>query len=479
VTHPVAVHHRAGHRVSGRLEHIRCVLAVPTAFLASALAIVCVVSVPDVLPAMDDLVFIDERTVGWSGVAAAVGLALAAASLLVVGRVGSGPALSLGAAGSVFGLALAHDVADAFQLSLAQLLLAGSVGCLLAGAASMTFELAAPYRHYVVVAWSLPVLTAWPLLASIAGDVTARAADEAPRLTLHPPVVLLAPVTALIVVWSALTMLLEPVRAVVVRDAEWESAWTGLVAIGLGGALAIMLLGFDTGLDAGWLRPLVLLGVGGVLVSLAGLTFLIPQPTMQIGYLCLAVVMLCFPVCVQLLVVVADGGSAQVGVALLLAVAAAGGGCLGGWRPVLAPLGFLAVAVGCAGSWVMPGTPWLMAVGAVPLCLGMGMAFGAGVRHASTSAVGWRFGSMTVVVIVLLGGVVPVALGWALGADLPADTDSARAAGRVFLGLTFALAVATSAAVHVLAPPPGAGRPGEDGRSGRRAANPDPGPSHR
>ena len=100
----------------------------------------------------------------------------------------------------------------------------------------------------------------------------------------------------------------------------------------------------------------------------------------------------------------------------------------------------------------MPDTQGWMAAGALPLCLAMGAVFGAGVRAPRPTALGWRFGAMAVISVVLLGTVVGIALGWALGGDIPADTDSARDAGRVFLGVTFALAVMSAAAVSVLRP---------------------------
>jgi hypothetical protein len=439
----------------GLAEHVRRLAAAPIALIASALGVVCVASVPDVLPALDDFALVDDRFVGWAGVGAVVGVVVAAVSLLAAGWLGSGPALSIGAAAAVFGLALANDVVDPFQLSLGQVLLGAAVGCLLGGAASMTFELPVLHLRLVMVAWTVPLLAAWPLLAWSGHQAAPSTADATARLTEHPSVWLLAPASVLIVVWSAMTMLLEPERTGIHGGDDWESAWSGLLAITLGGGLAVMVLGYDTGLTAGWLRPLVLLSSATVIVTLAAATMLVPTAEVRVGYVCLGFVTLCFPITVQLLVLVADSGRSRVDgwVVALLVVAVRTGAAVGGLRPGVSSIGFLVVAAGCAGAWVMPDAPWLMAAGAAPLSLGMGAVFGAGVREVSGSAVGWRFAAMAVIAIVLLGTVSSMALSWALGGDVPTDVDSARAAGRVFLGLTFALGVMAAAAVFVLTPP--------------------------
>ncbi len=436
-------------------ERLRRLLAVPIAFLASSLGVVCVVSVPEVLPVASDLALVDDRFIGWAGVGAAVGLVLATVALFVVGSLGSGPALSLGAAGAVFGLALSHDVVDATQLSLALVVLGGAVGCLLGGAASMTFELSAPHRQAVMVAWAVPLLGSWPLLAWLSRHEVLTPADSAARLTQHPSVWLVAPVAAAILVWGALTMLTEPVRAEVRLGSDWESAWSGLLATTVGGVLAIMVLGFDPQLESGWLRPMILLAAAGVTAGLAAVAVVVPDPSVRVAYVCMAFVALCLPVAVQLLVIVADDRPSRVPwwMAALLAVTTVLGAAVGARRPARAPLALLAVAVGCAGAWVMPSTPWVMAAAAIPLTFGAGAAFGAGARQAAATAAGWRFAVAAVISIVLLSTIVVGALSWSLAGDLPTDTASARAAGRVLLGLTFALAVLAAGVVAAFAPP--------------------------
>jgi len=48
---------------------------------------------------------------------------------------------------------------------------------------------------------------------------------------------------------------------------------------------------------------------------------------------------------------------------------------------------------------------------------------------------------MTAVAVTLIGLTISIPLGWSLGGAVASNTDDARAAGRVFLGLTFAAAV--------------------------------------
>lgn len=450
------------HRISdgslpadGGAERIRVLLAVPVAFFASCLGVVCVVSIPDVVSSVQALAVVDERFVGWAGVGVVVGALAAATAFVAVGRIGPGPPLSLGAAASIFGLALAASVIDPFQLTLAQLLLGGAVGCLLAGAASMTFELPSQHRRAVMVAWAVPVVAGWPLLAWFSRHVV-LAADDAPRLTAHPSAWLLAPVSVLIVVWSALSMLIEPQRAATVSGPAWDSAWTAVLATVAGAGLATMALGFDPGVPRGWLRPLVLFATGVVVVALTGVTMLIPDPPARVGYAGLVLVMLCFPVTVQLIVVVTDAGDTRISgwVAAAMVAASVLGATAGGIQPSWMPAFLFVLAGGCAGSWVMPDDQGWMMAGALPLCLGAGAVFGAGIRQTAASAVGWRLGAMAVVALALIGSVLGVAASWALGGDIPSDTEAARAAGRVFLGVTFALSVLASAVVSVLSPRP-------------------------
>jgi hypothetical protein len=163
-----------------------------------------------------------------------------------------------------------------------------------------------------------------------------------------------------------------------------------------------------------------------------------------------------FPTTVELLVMVADDGASHVSwwLALVLSGVTVLGAAVGARRPRHVWLSLLVVAAACAGAWVMPDSPGWMAASGLPLCLAMGAVFGAGLQHTVATAVGWRLGAMAVVVVASLGTTIGIAMAWALGGDIPADVDAARAAGRVFLGFTFAFAVMAAAVVSVWSPRP-------------------------
>ncbi len=434
-------------------EHLRRVTAGPIAFLATALGLVCLVNLADVLPSVGHFAGIDERFVGWAGLGMLVGVTLAAVAVLAAGSIGAGPVLSLGAAAAVFGLALSQGVVDELQLTLSPVILGGAVGCLLGGVVSMTMEVPPPYRTKILLAWAIPIASAWPLLTWLARHVTD---DDGARLTMHPSVWLLAPVSAAIVLWSAWTMLMEPDRIGGRPGPAWETAWTALLASFAAAGVAIMMLGYDPGIRASWLRPLIVVITALVAAALVGTAFLVPAISERIGYLTVLFVALCLPICMQLLIIVADDGDARVGwPATALLVAAGAVGVWYGWRrprPFVV-LGLLTVAAACVGGWVMPDAQWLMVASAAPFALGAGVALGGGLHWAYESPMGLRFAAVAVIGSLLLGTVAAVPLGWALTGSIAATTDDARAVGRVFLGLTFALAVMAAAAVSVMQPP--------------------------
>ena len=159
-----------------------------------------------------------------------------------------------------------------------------------------------------MIAWSVPVVASWPVLAWVSRHVsevasTGRRGSVSTRRSgcWHRS-------RTGIVLWSALTMLIEPVRTEARSSQAWDSAWSALLCTAFGGALATMALGFDPGLPPGWLRPLVLFAAGAVVVSLAAVTLLVPQGPARTGYLCVLFVMVCFPMSVQLIVITTDGG---------------------------------------------------------------------------------------------------------------------------------------------------------------------------
>lgn len=445
---------------------VHLLLAAPVAVLASALATVCLVSGTALTPVLDELDIVDSRFVGWAGAGAAAGIGLAAFVLLSAGRVGAGPGLSLGAAGAVFGLALSNGIGNDVQLALAQVVLGGAVGSLLAGAAAMVLELPPTYRRSVVLALSLPLAIAWPVLALA---VSAGADADRIRLTVHPPVELLAPVSAVIVLWSALSLLVEPARARLTDEPGWDTAWTALLAsLGLG-AVSVMLLGFAAEIEIVWLRPLVVLLSAAATVALAATSLVVPRPEARAGYLAAGFAAALLPVDLSLLVLVADAGRREVPPAALAILVAVG--CLGaviGWRwPRTAVAGLLVAVAASAGAWVMPDTaPWLLA-SAGPLMLGLATALAAGMSGAATTAMGWRLVAQAVTGALILSALVAVPLGWSLAGDVGDDLESARAIGRIFLGLTFSGGLLAAAGVAVSRPHSTAARRSPDSAGDR------------
>lgn len=438
----------------GIAEVVRRWLAPPVALISSCLALVCLTSVPDVLTDLDPLSAANERFVGWAGVGLIIALAVSAIGLLTARRVGPGPSLSVGAAAAVFGLALGSDIVDDLQTGLAFCMLGLAVGGLLSGGACLSLELDGRWRSAALIAWVVPLAAGWPLLTWVAlHDPEA----ETGRIALHPSVWVLAPVSAVLVLWSALSMLIDPVRVRRASEAAWESAWSSLLTAGSVTALLIMVLGFDPGISAAWLRPLVIVVAAALVVALVTIVSTIPTTPARMGYVCVAVTGLCLPTCLQLAIIVSDAGRARVGwqVVVLLAVAAVAGVGLG-W--VLADRvvwpAFLVLAGAAAGSWVMADGPWVMFASAAPLTFGAGAALAAGIRLCSVGAMELRYAAMTAVTVITIGVTISIPLGWSLGGAVASNTDDARAAGRVFLGLTFAAAVLAAGYTAILRPRP-------------------------
>ncbi len=438
----------------GVAERSRRWLAPPVAFLASCLALVCLTSVPDVLTDLEELTTANERFAGWAGLGLLLGLALAAVALLTAPHSGPGPALSVGAAAAVFGLALGSEVIDDLQAGLAFCVLGLAVGGLLAGAASMPLELPGWARSATLVAWVTPLAAGWPLLTWVALH---DPSVEGARLVTHPSVWVLAPVSAVLVLWSALSMLLEPPRAGAGGAVEsWETVWSGLLAVGGASGLVVMLLGFESDISRSWLRPLVIVAVAVVVVSLAAVILALPSVSTRVAAAGVTVTGLCVPSCVQLAIVISDAGKERVSwqvVSILVAAGLAGVALGWGFADRAVAPALLVVAGASAGSWVMPDGPWLMAASIAPMLLGAGAALAAGVRLAGAAAMSWRFVAMLTVTVVMVGVTISIPLGWSLSGAVAANVDDARAAARVFVGLTFAVAVMGAAYVATLRPP--------------------------
>lgn len=450
-------------QVVGVADNVRRWLAPPVALLASSLALVCVTSVPDVLTDLEELSAANERFVGWAGVGLLLALAIGALGVLTATRVGPGPALSLGTAAAVFGLALGSDVVDDLQAGLAFCMLGLAVGGLLAGAACMSLELDGRMRTAALIAWVAPLATGWPLLTWAALH---DAGIEDGRIAMHPSVWVLAPVSAVLVLWSALSMLIEPPRIRQSAIAAWESAWSLLLTVCGVTALMVMALGFEPEISTAWLRPFVIAVAAALVVALSAIVSAIPTTKARMGYVCVVVTGLCLPACTQLAIVVSDAGKARVGwpVPALLALAGVVG-VAAGWilaDRVVWPA-FIVIAAGAAGSWVMVDGPWIMFAATAPLTLGAGVALAAGIRLCGSGAMELRYAAMTVIAVIMIGATISIPLGWSLGGAVASNVDDARAAGRVFVGLTFAAAVLAAGYTATLRPRVGAGVPDDTG----------------
>lgn len=293
------------------------------------------------------------------------------------------------------------------------------------------------------------MVSGWAVTTSVSMHV---AAGALPRLTPHPAVWIVAAVAALLVVWAVANMLDEPPRKWDRSDAGWTKSWLGLLALlGMAG-LAVMVVGYEPGIAPIWLRPVVVVATGVVVAGLLMVSALIPERDSRLGYLAAVVVALCAPTCVQLLMGVADAGSSRVTGFAVAALVASGwlGALLGWWRPERALVsGLLVIAVSAAGGWVMPASPWWMVLACGPMLIGFGMALFAALRLANTCSAGLRFTALGFLGALVVGLVAQIPLAWALTGDTPTGA-SAQSAGRVFLGLTFALAVPVAAYTSLL-----------------------------
>ena len=426
-------------------ERVRRGLAPLVALLSSCLALLCLVSLADIVTQLDGLAVVNERLVGWAGVGGMTSIAVAILALLAAPRFGAGLPLAAGAAAAVFGLALGRSVIDDAQLALTLVMLGLGAGGLLGGVACMPAELPRRWRGATLTAYGLPLVAGPPVLSWVALHVSA---GEDPRLALHPPVWPLAVASALVVCWSALTLLLEPARERSSPGLAWDSAWTSLVVAASVPPVVVMLFGFEPDIRLLWLRPLIVVGSALALVGLALTCLAVPTVAARIGLVAAGVVALCWPVCIGLLLVTADAGASRVSAwgVTSIALAAGCGAALGCWRPGTGVVaGLMLVAAAAAGAWVMSATPWPMVAAAGPMAAGAGAALVGGLRCASGDLTGLRLVGAATASTLVLGSLIAVPLSWALGGGVPDTEEAARAAGRVFLGLTFALAVLAAA----------------------------------
>jgi hypothetical protein len=135
-----------------------------------------------------------------------------------------------------------------------------------------------------------------------------------------------------------------------------------------------------------------------------------------------------------------EGVSAVVLAAVLAAVAA--GSIVGVRRPRFAVVGgLLMVAAGAAGTWVLPSPTALLVLPVAWLAFGSAAALLGGLQFGLVSPLGVRLVGAAAISAALLGALLSLPLGWALGGALPDSTAHVSADARVFLGLTFAAAV--------------------------------------
>ncbi|MBA2444735.1 MAG: hypothetical protein H0V49_05325, partial [Nocardioidaceae bacterium] len=258
---------------AGHPERVRQFSAPLIALLGCSLGLCCVVSLVDVLRYLNALIELDDRVIGWVGAASMLSLVVAAGVIFLSGRVGSGPALTLSVVAGLVGLTLADDLANGPRLALSLLLLGVGSGGLVAGSLCMAMELPRGWARTTVLAWSLPITLAWPVLAWFSNR--GSMADVA--LTLHPAGWLVAVVAVAITTWAIGTMLLSPDRLTASPGEPWQDAWSVLLLACGVALLMVMLLGFDSGIGPTWLRPVVIVTACLTAAGWVWVSWLIPD----------------------------------------------------------------------------------------------------------------------------------------------------------------------------------------------------------
>jgi hypothetical protein len=413
------------------------------ALLSSTFLMCCLVSLPDVVIEWPALETANAGSAGWGGLAVLLALGVAGVSVLLSTRLGSGPALAVGATAGVLGLALARDITSGRQIVLVLVLLGIAVGGLFAAGVCLLTEVPARLSSATLITWVLPWLGGEGVVGWLA--LHGRSAAET-RLGLHPPLPVLTVGALLLLAWAVVTLMHEPPRFAVPVGREWENAWGALAVVVVAVGCIVMLLGFQATLAPSWGRPVILLTAALGAAGLVAAVCVAPDVDVRPAYLALLAAVVTGPACVQalLMVPVAAGETLSTWLVVVLGL----GGVLGvvvGWRwpSAAAVVGLVAMTGGAAGGWVMPANPWVMLAAAAPLCLGIAAAATGGLRLASVSRMPLRFASLTAFAGLLLGLVAAASIPWALGAPLT-DAHDLRSGGRVLLGLTFALTVVTA-----------------------------------
>lgn len=446
-----------------RVERVRTSLAPVVALLSSCLAVASAVSVPEVQRSVLLLYVVNERWVGWAGLAAVVAVGAGGLAAAGAARLGAAPGLAFGAAAAVFGLALGDEIGTDVEVGLTLVTLGLAFGALVVGGGLVVLGLPGRLRRWTAAAWALPLLLGW----LPATWVTLHNPDEA-GLALHPPVVLLAAVTGLVVLWSSVSVLmLEHVDGVGAAgpgfeagrkrtagtDADWSAPWFVLLAVGAVPGLMLMVLGFDPDVPGPWARASSLLTAAVVAVGLAAVARWLPHPVPQAAYLGIVTVLTLVPTALQLALITTDAGNARVtmlGVMTLVGLGLAGAAA-GYLRPEgVLPLGLLIAAGGAAGAWVLPDTQWPMLAGAGFVVAGAAATLVAGARLMVANSAAWRFVTCAALVALIVGMSAQVPMSWALGGAAADAVGDARAAGRIVLGVLFVAAVLAAAVTGIL-----------------------------
>jgi hypothetical protein len=407
-------------------------------------------SLVDVARSLVELSAVDARFVGWVGIGALAALVTAAVALLSADRVGSGPFLSLGAVAAIFGLSLGHQVGGSGQLTLAIVICGLSFGFLLAGGVAVSSTLPASWARAALTAWASPLVVAWPLLAAASA---ARDAGQLPDLVVHPQTWMLAVVTVLIVAWSVLTMLVEPVPAPGGGSAPWEHPWSALLLLCAIAALIATLLGFDPHIPLIWLRPIVVTATAVVAAGWAFTAFVVPGLRVRLAYLAVIAVAWPVPATTMFALSFADAGRSRVGwpVLAVLVLAAAVGTALGSRsRPAAVPIGLALTSACAAATWVMSDQPWVMVAAVGPLVVCTTAVLVAAVRLVASDVHASRLIGQAVIGSLVLGQVVAVPLDWAMLGNVPGSPGELMASGRLDAGLTVAVASVAAACTWIV-----------------------------
>jgi hypothetical protein len=421
------------------VERTRRWLAPPVALLASILATTCALNIVAVARSIAALTALDAHFVGWVGVGALAAVATAALALLSGDRVGSGPFLSLGAVAAVFGLSLGRHVGDSAELTAVILVCGLSVGALLAGAVAVASTLPAAWARLTLTAWAGPLVVAWPVLAAA---VTGRVDGSVRSLVTPPQTALLAVVTVLIVSWSLLTMLVEPVPDLDPTWASWQPSWWAVLLLSSGAALVTAVLGFSPELSLVWLRPTVVTATAAVVAGWMLTARLVPDPPARLAYVAVSAVSWVVPATAMFAVSVADAGGGVGATVIVLFLAAAACGVGIGYRGSTAaiPAGFALMVVAGCGVWAMAATPWVMLASVGPLVMVATAVLVSAVRIVGYGGPASRLVGLALVGSLVLGQVVAIPLGWAMLGDVPSRGGEMIASGRLDAGLTVAVA---------------------------------------